>query len=80
MYPLRRLFFKNSFLNILKSDFAAKYFVIHSYVRGFDSIFFMTKAKEAGINGFHFNIIRIFIFDLHGQSTEISSPFSSRPI
>jgi len=40
----------------------------------------MTKPKKTGIYGFYFYIIGIFFFDLPGQSTEIGSPFSGRPI
>jgi hypothetical protein len=78
--PLRRLFFKNSFLKILKSDFAAEYPVVYSYVRGFDSVFFVTKSKKAGIYYFYFHIIRVFIFDFPGQRAEPCSTFSSRTV
>ena len=40
----------------------------------------MTKSKETGINGFHFYIIGIFLFDFPGQSAEIGSPFSGRAV
>jgi hypothetical protein len=40
----------------------------------------MAKAKETGINRFNFNIIRIFILDFPGQSTEVDSTFSGRTI
>jgi hypothetical protein len=80
MCPLRRLFFKNSSLKILKSDFAAEYSVVYSYVRGFDSIFFVTKSKKAGIYCFHFHIIGVFIFDFPGQRAEPRSTFSSRTV
>ncbi len=73
-------FFHNRFLNILKSGFAAKYSVVNSYIRGFNGISLMTKPKQTGINRFHFYIIGIFLFDFHGQSTEIGSPFSGRAI
>jgi hypothetical protein len=73
-------FFQNSLFDILKCGFAAKYYVVNGYVRGLDSLSFMAEAKETGINGFHFDIIRIFFFDSPGQSTEISSPLSGGSI
>jgi hypothetical protein len=70
-----RQFFRDCFLDILKRGFGAKQFVVHSDVRRLDGLAFVTETKETGINGFYFNIIRIFFFDFPGQSTEIGSPF-----
>jgi hypothetical protein len=79
MLLLRKLC-QNCFLNILISRFTAEHFVINRNVWWLDRIVLMTKTKETGINSFHFNLIRIFLFDSPGQSTEIRSPLSSRPI
>jgi hypothetical protein len=77
---LLRQFFRNCFLDILKGGFAAEQSVVHSYVRRFDSLSFVTEPQETGIDGLYFNIIRIFFFDSPGQSAEIGSPFPGRTI
>jgi len=77
--PLRE-FSQNSFFYIPKRGFAAKYFVINSYIRWLDVISLMTETKKTGIDRFHLNIIRIFFFDLPGQSTEICSTFAGRTV
>jgi hypothetical protein len=77
---LSRQLFHNCFYNFLKSGFSTKYFVVNRYIRRLDRIVLMTEAQEPGIDGCNFDLIRIFFFDSPGQSAEIRSTLSSRPI